>query len=173
LVPLFTTALNTPPDAPPNSALSTEKLIALNLIAVCSPRLIEKLGKPRRPADLARFPLIHDDTLAGSPEVPTWADWFRAGHAPNADVSRGLRFNSSDHALDATGQGAGVLLAHDLLAYDDLRSGRLVKLFKIVLPSQRNYNFVTLKTKVARPHVQAFRSWLKAELATVDWGDMP
>ena len=38
-------------------------------------------------------------------------------------VSRGLRFNSADHALDATVQSAGLLLAHGVLAHDDLRTG--------------------------------------------------
>ena len=93
------------------------------------------------------MPLIHDDTLINYPEVPTWADWFKAASVKNADVNRGFRFNSSDHALDATSEGAGVLLAHDLLAYDDLRSGRLVKLFDIVLPSQRGYYFVSTKSR--------------------------
>jgi hypothetical protein len=34
-------------------------------------------------------------------------------------------FNGADHALDAAGEGVGVL-ARDVLAYDDLRTGRLV-----------------------------------------------
>ena len=58
--------------------------------------------------------------------LPNWADWFAAAGVRDADVSHGLRFNSADLALDATVQGAGVLLAHDALAHDDLRTGRLI-----------------------------------------------
>src|SRR5262249_4889906 len=115
-----------PVDPPPDPALLTQKLVELWFVPVCSPRLIETHGPLDRPDVLARVPLIHDDTLDQRAEVPTWADWFAAARVDGVDLSRGLRFNSSDHALDAAGEGAGVLLAHDLLAYDDLRTGRLV-----------------------------------------------
>src|SRR6266498_4786577 len=52
-------------------------------------------------------PLIHDDTFASRAAVPTWADWFRAAGIEGVNVTRGLRFNSSDHALDAASEGAG------------------------------------------------------------------
>lgn len=154
---------------PPHATLAAEKLYTLSLIAVCSPRLIARQGAPKRPADVAHFPLIHDETLIDSPEVPTWTDWFRAAKAGKIDLSRGLRFNSADHALDATTEGAGVLLVHDLLAYDDLRSGRLRKLFDITLPSNRAYYLVSPKSRTRVPHVDAFRTWLKRELAAVNW----
>jgi LysR family glycine cleavage system transcriptional activator len=85
----------------------------------------------------------------------------------DVDVSRGLRFNSADHALDAT--AAGVLLAHDLLAYDELRTVRLVMPFKLTLPSGRAYYFVCPQKRQNRPHVRAFRTWIKQEVAALDW----
>jgi LysR family transcriptional regulator, glycine cleavage system transcriptional activator len=88
----------------------------------------------------------------------------------DVDVSRGLRFNSADHALDATVEGAGVFLAHDALAYDDLRTGRLVAPFDLTLPSGRCYCFVCAKKRRESPNVQAFRAWLTEEAAAVDWG---
>src|SRR5262249_21337829 len=91
---------------------------------------------------LARAPLIHDDTFVSRAAVPTWADWFRAAGIEGVNVTRGLRFNSSDHALDAASEGAGVLLAHDLLAYDDLRTGRLIIPVALALPSGRAYYLV-------------------------------
>ena len=79
---------------------------------------------------LKGVPLIHDDSLSGRAVMPNWADWFAAAGVRDADVSRGLQF-SADHALDATVEGAGVLLAHDVLAYHDLRTGRLVMPFDL------------------------------------------
>ena len=96
---------------------------------------------------LKRVPLIHDDSLSSRAVMPTWADWFAAAGVRDADVSRGLRFNSADHALDATVEGAGVLLALDALAYDDLRTGRLVMPFDLTLPSGRCYSFVCPKKR--------------------------
>jgi len=160
---------NLPLGARADASLATEKLIELSVVPVCSPRLIAAHGAPTGPAALLRLPLIHDDTLAHLPDYPTWADWFAAAGLANADVSRGLRFNSTDHALDAAGEGAGVLLAHDLPAYDDLRTGRLVIPVRLALSTGRAYHFICPKSRSDRPHVQAFRAWVKQEFAALDW----
>jgi LysR family glycine cleavage system transcriptional activator len=155
--------------AAPDPALVIEKLVEVSLVPVCSPRLSAAHGPFTNPAALAHVPLIHDDTLAGRPEVPTWADWFRAAGVQGVDVSRGLRFNSTDHALDAAGEGAGVLLAHDLLAYDELRTGRLVIPVARPMSMGRAYHFVCPKPRSENAPVQAFRAWIRQELAAIDW----
>jgi LysR family glycine cleavage system transcriptional activator len=160
---------NLPIDPQSDPTLVTEKLVELSFVPVCSPRLIETHGPFERPEALARVPLIHDDTLAHRANVPTWADWFAAAGVDGVDVSHGLRFNSSDHALDATGEGAGVLLAHDLLAYDDLRTGRLVIPIALTLPSGRAYHLVRPKRQRESAQAQAFRHWIKQEVAMLDW----
>jgi LysR family glycine cleavage system transcriptional activator len=160
---------NLPIDAAADPALVIEKLIELSSVPVCSPRLIQMHGHLERPEALKRVPLIHDDTLAGRAQVANWADWFKAAGVDAVDVSRGLRFNSADHALDAAGEGAGVLLAHDVLAYDDLRTGRLVIPVEFALRSGRAYHFVCAKSRRQHPHVQAFRTWVKQEVAALDW----
>ncbi len=116
-----------------------------------------------------RVPLIHDDSLSGRAAMPNWADWFAATGVRDADVSHGLRFNSADHALDATVEGAGVLLALDALAYDDLRTGRLVMPFDLTLSSGRCYSFVCPKKRRESANVGAFRAWLKEEVTALDW----
>ena len=87
----------------------------------------------------------------------------------DADLSHGLRFNTADHALDATVEGAGVLLAGDVLAFDDLRTGRLVMPFDLTLPSGRCYCFVCPKKRRESANVRAFRAWLRQEAAALDW----
>jgi LysR family transcriptional regulator, glycine cleavage system transcriptional activator len=156
-------------NAAPDPALVIEKMIDISVVPVCSPRLIETHGPIQRPEALKTVPLIHDDTLANHAEVPTWADWFKAAGVEGADVSRGLRFNSADHALDATGEGAGVLLAHDVLAYDDLHTGRLVIPVPFALRSGRAYHFVCPSSRKGHSHVQAFRAWINQEIAALDW----
>lgn len=146
-----------------------EQLIEMRLVPVCSPKLIATLGAFTTPDALRRVPLIHDDTLASRAQVPTWTDWFRAAGVEGADVTRGLRFNSADHALDATAEGAGMLLSHDVLAYDDLRTGRLVIAYPLTLRSSRAYHFVCPKRRVGQPNVQAFRTWIRQEVAALDW----
>ena len=118
---------------------------------------------------LAKLPLIHDDSLNNRARVPTWTDWFKAAGIDEIDVSRGLRFNSADHTLDAVSEGAGALLAHDVLAYDDLRTGHLVVPVPLVLPSGRAYHFLCPRRRTDAPQVRAFGDWVKQEMAGLDW----
>jgi LysR family glycine cleavage system transcriptional activator len=150
-------------------ALLIERLAELSFVPVCSPRLYEQHGLPRTADALARMPLIHDDSLVNRAKVPTWSDWFNAAGLPSIDISRGLRFNSADHALDAASEGAGVLLAHDLLAYDDLRTGRLVVPIALPIASGRAYHVVCPRQRSMVPQVRAFRDWIKQEVAALDW----
>jgi LysR family glycine cleavage system transcriptional activator len=156
-------------DAASTAELMIEKLIEFSFVPVCSPRLIATYGPFAAPEALRGVPLIHDDTLGNRIGVASWADWFRAARVDGVDVSRGLRFNSADHALDATVEGAGVLLAHDVLAYDDLRTGRLAIPFGLTLRSGRGYFVVSPRGRQDRPNVQAFRTWIKQEVAAIDW----
>ncbi len=160
---------NLPVDAAHDEALEVEKLIDLSLVPVCSPALVNKHGPFTSPDMLKRVPLIHDDSLSARAAIPTWADWFAAAGVRDADVSRGLRFNSSDHALGATAEGAGVLLAFDALAYDDLRTARLVMPFDLTLPSGRCYSFVCPNKRRESANVRAFRAWLREEATALDW----
>jgi LysR family transcriptional regulator, glycine cleavage system transcriptional activator len=160
---------NLPTNGRGDSTLTIEKLIDIAFVPVCSPKLLRRHGRPTQPHALARMPLIHDDTLADRPDIPTWAAWFRAAGVDDADVGRGLRFNSPDHALEAAAEGAGVMLSQYVLAYDDLRSGRLAIPFKFVLSAGRAYHFVSPKSRSEYPHVRAFRTWIKQEVAEIDW----
>jgi LysR family glycine cleavage system transcriptional activator len=159
---------NMPVDAAPDSSLVIERLFDIKLVPVCSPRLIDAKGALPTAHSLATMPLIHDDTLAQRITIPTWADWFRAAKVGKIDLARGLHFDSPDHALNAATEGAGVLLAPDILAYDDLRTGRLVIPVPLALPSGRAYHLVFPKREKRRRAVEAFSTWIKSEAANLD-----
>ncbi len=159
------------PEQPaPDPALEMEKLITLSLVPVCSPAFLERHAPLDTAERLARVPLIHDETFLPRARVPTWTDWFRAAGVAHADIPRGLTFNTADHALDAASEGAGVLLAQNILAYDQLRSGRLVIPVPLALPSGRAYYLVRPRRGGARPQVDAFSRWLGQEVGALDWG---
>jgi LysR family transcriptional regulator, glycine cleavage system transcriptional activator len=158
-----------PDDPPPDPALEFDKLISLSLVPVCSPKLIEASGPLDKPELLAHAPLIHDDTYFPRARVPTWTDWFAATGLAHVEIARGLSFNSAEHALDAASEGAGVLLVQIILAYDMLRSGRLVIPVPLALPSGRAYHLVRPRRPRERPQVRAFIDWVKGEFAALDW----
>lgn len=153
----------------PNAALEIENLADISLVAVCSPRLIERYGAVKNAKDLARLPLIHAESFSPRVPIPNWGEWFDAAGVADVDLRRGLHFNSADHALDAAGEGAGVLLAHDFLAYDDLRTGRLIIPVKLSLPSGRAYYLVWLKGRRPSRAAEGFRQWIKDEVTAMDW----
>jgi LysR family glycine cleavage system transcriptional activator len=158
-----------PDDPEPDPALEMEKLVTLSLVPVCTPKLIETRRHAMTAELLGQLPLIHDDSFPARARVPTWSDWFRAAGLAGVDVTRGLRFNSADHALEAASEGAGVLLVQNLLAYDDLRTGRLVIPVPLALPARRAYFIVRPRSARPRPQVEAFIDWIKQELAMLDW----
>jgi LysR family glycine cleavage system transcriptional activator len=160
---------NLPISGASDPALVIEKLIDLPVVPVCSPKLLKRLGAVRGPDALKTMPLIHDDTPIALYQALSWALWFKEAGVEGVDVRRGLRFNSTDHALDAAAEGAGVLLAHDLLAYDELRTGRLVIPARFKLPAVRAYYLAYPKSRRDHAPVQGFRTWLKQELAALDW----
>ncbi len=142
--------------------LVVELLFELRMFPVCSPRVAAEAGLSTA-ADLAHVALIHDDSLSGRVQLPNWAQWLAEAGVEGIDLSRGLRFNSADHAIEATVEGAGVLLAHGVLAMDDLRTGRLIAPFDVTLETGRGFHFVCPKGHEKRPKVRAFRDWLRAE----------
>jgi len=160
---------NMPVGASPDSALEMEKLVDIAYIPVCSPRLLERYGAVKNAQALARLPLIHDESMSARGASPNWSRWFEAAGVDNVDVQRGLRFNSADHALDAAAESAGVLLTHDILAYDDLRTGRLIIPVKFALPAGRTFSLVWAKGRKPAPAAESFRRWVKTEADALDW----
>ena len=156
-------------DPAPDRALEIEKLFEISFVPVCSPRLIDSHGPVKTARALSRLPLIHDETLKARIAVADWSDWFKAAGVADVDLRRGLRFNSTDHALDAAGEGAGALLAHDLLAYDDLRTGRLIIPVKLSIAPGRAFHLVWAKDRKPSVAAQAFRKWITGEVAALDW----
>jgi LysR family glycine cleavage system transcriptional activator len=160
---------NMPLDPPPEPALEFEKMTDLTYIPVCTPRVIEKYGPVKDAASLARLPLIHDESLAARRASPDWGAWFGAAGVGNVDLKRGLRFTSADHALDAAEEDAGVLLTHDIMAYDGLRTGRLIIPVKLSIAAGRTFQLVRLRGRKPTPAMTTFAKWIKDEVATLDW----
>ena len=144
------------------------KLDDVRLVVVASPHYLEKYGPFEKPEDLTRATLIHDVSLGGISGMPMWEDWFRQHGVTRSASNGGIRFNSADHSIDAAEEGAGVLLATELIVIDDLKKGRLVKLFDITMPTRRGMYFVCPDGGEDVGKVRVFREWLQAEIAAME-----
>ncbi len=136
-----------------------EHLMGEEIFPVASPELIESGPGLSEPADLLKYPLLHD-TL---PE--TWSMWFReAGvEAPEA-ADTGYRLEHSHLIAQVAMAGEGIALGRSALVRDALETGRLVRLFDISLPAMYAYYIVAPEAEWNRPKVRAFRTWLVDEV---------
>ncbi len=146
----------------PQTGLWSRPLVPIRLLPVISPRLLAEQAVSG-PADLVRLPLIHDEMLGALTGTPRWQDWFAAAGIQDPPTGPALRFTSPDHALDAAVEGAGALLAHYALAYDDLRTGRLVAPFGPRIDTPHHFALVAPEAHLRRPKVAAFVDWIVAE----------
>lgn len=144
--------------------LLAEKLMEEEVYPVCSPVLATPDGAFRTVADLAGQTLIHDLSVDPAAGFMTWEAWLQKAGAPDVPTARGLRINNSAAVLQAAIDGHGVALARSIMARDDVRAGRLVRLFPdITVPSALAYYVVHRPECAGLPKLKAFRDWLFAE----------
>ncbi len=140
-----------------------DKLLAVAVTPMCSPRLAKSGGHPiRTAAALKHHVLIHDNVRYDDGRG-LWDAWFEAAGMPGVDTSHGLRFSHAMLALEAAADGMGVALSMPVLAGSDLASGRLVAPLALPLPLKFGYYIVSGADTAERADVVAFRDWLFAE----------
>lgn len=112
---------------------------------------------PRRPEDLARAALIHQ------PEHP-WRLWLEQVGLSDLSTGAALTADSPLAALELARGGAGVCLARGLLVREDLRAGRLVRLFDAEAALREDYVAVWNPASPRADVVRPFVDWLAAAL---------
>lgn len=118
----------------------SELLAEEEVSPVCSPQLLKE--KPlRRPSDLKRHKLIHDNFRID------WAAWLERAGVTGVDPESGMRFDSAAYAIEAAVQGEGVLLGRSALVSADVAAGRLVRPFDLALKSRWNTTSSTPKAR--------------------------
>ena len=134
--------------------LCSERLFAIELIPVAAPGLAARFATPRTPADLTRWPHVHDA------DRKDWHLWFQAQGIDDIGPPRGPSFGDLGLVLMAVlaRQGAGLVPA--AMAALDLAEGRLVKLADVIRPSAFAYYLVYPEESHERPKVAAFRTWI-------------
>ncbi|SMQ85622.1 transcriptional regulator, LysR family [Devosia lucknowensis] len=123
---------------------------------VCSPLMLERL---RSPADLARVPVIKDQT-----SMLDWPLWFANAGVDPAAALQGPVYSDASLAFDAAISGQGVLLAADMMTADAVSDGRLVRPFNRPVKGSRGYFLATAKGRREPGKLRLFREWLAAEV---------
>ncbi|MEQ8401272.1 MAG: transcriptional regulator GcvA [Roseitalea porphyridii] len=145
--------------------LRVEPLAEDAVLPLISPVLLaERFGGALTFGDLAALTLLHDDSAAFLPNAVTWATWLKQAGADGIDPSRGARFNHADHALEAAVDQAGIALGRLTLAARDIRAGRLVAPFDLVMPANASFYFCCLPQVSTLPKIEAFRGFVREEI---------
>lgn len=148
----------------PYPGLKDDVLMEEWFCAVCSPAFKAAAPDLREPADLLRYPLLHDETEARIPDEVNWARWLQACGVNYAGPAR-PSFSHTYLTLDAAANGQGVALAAEPFIEEDLRTGRLVRLFPQRVLGPYRFHLLRPTEAEARPAVKAFCDWIRAEAA--------
>ena len=144
-------------------------LFCQEVFPVCHPKVLEKTPLIT-PSDLKNHHLLHLNTLAWASDAdwPDWQMWLLAAGEKNVDTKSGAIFDQQEMLVEAALDGQGIALVGSVTVAEDLRKGRLVKPFDVVLPQQFSYYFVTSPAKAQLPNIVKVREWVFNEIANSD-----
>lgn len=147
--------------------LQAERLMGEEIFPVCSPNLLDSLGKSSIDLDdLHRITLIHDATFDFDPAFPSWTSWLAAqGVKVDEPMRGGLHMNSSLLAIQAAIAGQGIALGRSQLIEADLSADLLIKPFGELQVSRCAYYVVYPEKGSLSAPVKAVRDWLLEETA--------
>ncbi|SDZ38043.1 transcriptional regulator, LysR family [Variovorax sp. YR266] len=134
--------------------LASQRVLTVEMVPVAAPALIVEYGKPKKPADLLRWPRVNDADRKG------WRLWFEAQGIEDAGPARGPSFDDASLLLQAVLAGQGAALLPAAMMAPEIAQGRLVQLSKVTWLEDFAYYLVCPEGSRDRPKVAAFRDWL-------------
>jgi DNA-binding transcriptional LysR family regulator len=137
-------------------------LFGESVAPLASPAFIRQHGI-RRASDLARVPLLHDDSLRRAGRPPGWSEWCRVAKLRGIDTDRGVHFDDGHLVLQAAAAGRGVALGRLAYALDDLDARRLRMPFGPVLKTQASYYLLVPEGPAQEPAIATLRAWFEKE----------
>jgi LysR family glycine cleavage system transcriptional activator len=135
------------------------RLIAEELVPVCSPALLKRVGL-QRPEDLRNVTRLHV-----LPRLSRWRRWFNVAGVTEPNPERGPKFQNTPLALEAALAGLGVAIADRHFVAGEVATGRLIVPFDIPLPGQGAYYLIYPEERADIPKVAAFRDWILHEVS--------
>lgn len=149
-----------------DSSLRTSRLFSYRRPLVAAPSLVERLGVPKAPEDLAHFPAIVPT------HVPWGDDWefTKSGEEPVVvHVRSALRVNNAAAMVPATIAGHGITLLPEFFIWQELREGRLVELLKDWAAPAAPIHLVTPPGTTRPARVRLLIEFLRKHFAAQAW----
>jgi LysR family glycine cleavage system transcriptional activator len=139
--------------------LNAHRLLDVIYRPVLSPSLLAECGGLTSPADLARYPIIHQW------DREEWNAWLKLVGQPDLRFARETVTRDSNLALQAAMEGQGVVMGTFPFVLGEVASGRLVCPFETELHPARGYYLLNRPGARSVPAVNAVCAWIEAEAA--------
>ena len=152
--------------------LQTDHLFSQSVIPVCHPSFLEGEHKIEVPEDLKHHTLLHpgnDSFYLNDNTNIDWEMWFATVGVTDVDLKHGLHYEQYSLLIEAAIAGQGIALVGDTVVNDEIKAGRLIKLFEDTeIPLSFSYHFACSNNKAHLPRVKAFRQWLLGEVEKLE-----
>lgn len=145
--------------------LHVELLTEVEAFPVVSPAFALAHGNDLRTlAGLRALPLLHDESSLIASGLPNWPRWLEIAGVPGRFAETGIVFESVQLAIEAALAGQGVALALSPLVEADIRAGRLMRCFDLILKSPFSFWLVCRRHRTEEARIVQFREWIRSEL---------
>jgi DNA-binding transcriptional LysR family regulator len=144
----------------------TDLLWPVHLSVLCHPSVASRAAGKSLAEFIDANELVHV-RIADSPRHHFWTQFARAAGLSQANVERGLVFDTAVLAVQYALSGAGLVLVDTYLFGDYLRTGKLVKPFEQEFDDGYGYYLITHPEALSDTAVALFRSWLIERFGTL------
>ena len=127
---------------------------------VCSAQYLRDNGPIQYPSDLSDHFLLHEY------QRDEWEFWLSTAAPEISGITKAMWFDDAYSATLAAESGVGVVLGHLALIKNELRSGKLVRLFEQAVPQSTIFTLRMKQNWQADPVLATLRNWLLLESST-------
>ena len=134
--------------------MEAEFLMPMNIVPVCSPELLAQRPCLDKSKDLANYTLLHEINY------DQWGEWLAARGLDHIDSSRGVVCQDTHMLYNLALNGQGIALVTLQVVSEELKTGRLVRLFPELDESTSGYYLVHRKDVRLSPRAQIYREFV-------------
>jgi LysR family glycine cleavage system transcriptional activator len=142
--------------------LDNTPLLKIVYSPVLSPDLADRLGLPKRPEDVSRFPIIHQQ------DRHEWLAWIKVAGCAGLHLNDKATIVDTNVVIQAAVAGQGMALGIFPFCQPDIDAGRLIKPFDIDLSPSRSFHLLTRPGARQRREIDEVCKWMEKEAALFD-----
>ncbi|MGO6723754.1 LysR substrate-binding domain-containing protein [Rhizobium ruizarguesonis] len=135
----------------------SENLADVRMIAVAAPALLKMGPAIKRPEDILRHTLLHEENR------DVWSRWFETADVAMPETARGPIYADGGLVMQAVLRGQGVALMDEIFAEEEIKAGRLLRLFDLAIPHGA-YWLVARSFERLSPSASLFVHWIGSRI---------